>query len=86
MNNINLIGNVASKPASDASGDVAFSLAVRRSDTTDTVDTFIIRTRGEQAKMAKHYVEVGRRVAIEGSVLPNGSVTARIIHLLGKAR
>lgn len=84
MNNVNLIGNVT-KLDSVPNGDFVFTLAVRRSDTTDTIDTFGVMTTGEQAKIAKQFLQVGRRVAIEGSVLPDGTIIARIIHLLGKA-
>lgn len=69
MNNVNLIGNLASDVELRELGDgkrlAAFRLAVDRGKTDDT-DFFRIVAWDRQAELCAEYLVKGRKIAIEG--------------------
>lgn len=71
MNLVALIGNVASEPelkyTPEKRAICSFSLAVSRSD-GETADMFTVVAFERQAEVCKEYLQVGRRVGIEGRI------------------
>lgn len=100
MNICVLIGNVASEPELryTAGGRAActFRLAVSRAG-SDQADFFTIVAWERQAEVCKEYLQVGRRVSVEGRLHQSGygeqadgmsrkvEIVANRVHLLGRA-
>lgn len=82
MNIVAMIGNVASEPVRRTDYAVSFSLAV---SFRDEAETFRVLTTGRQAEIVEQYLQVGRRVSVEGRVTPDGYISASRIELLGRA-